>query len=133
MCNVIPDDRIPVEELKTSLRLNLMPCCMKQQGPSGTKEPRLDMCRSIISLSKIKHKMLKCGVITHSVKETWQQKEQWQWMLEARWGGGWTKFEKKGVGNKGGGGSLHKIGGLGTLCQLCYVAFQKNTATTKRL
>lgn len=28
-----------------------------QQGPSGTKVPRVDMCRSIISLSKITYNM----------------------------------------------------------------------------
>ena len=34
--------------------VNLSPCCLKntQQGPSGTKLPRLNMCRSII---KSKH------------------------------------------------------------------------------
>ena len=32
--------------------LNLMLECIKQ-GPSGTKVPKRDMCRSIISLSKV--------------------------------------------------------------------------------
>ena len=31
--------------------------------------------------------------------------------------GGWTKFEKGGLGNVGGG--LHKIRGLGPLCRHC--------------
>ena len=31
--------------------------------------------------------------------------------------GGWTKFEKGGLGNIGGG--LHKIRGLGPLCHYC--------------
>ena len=34
---------------------------------------RLDMCTSMISLSKIAH--LKCDAITHSAKETRQQKQ----------------------------------------------------------
>ena len=33
-----------------------MPGCIKQ-GPSGTKVPRLDMCRSRISKSKVTHQM----------------------------------------------------------------------------
>ena len=39
--------------------IQLAPCCIKHtyQGPSGTKVARLDMCRSIISLSKIVHQM----------------------------------------------------------------------------
>ena len=55
---------------------------------------------------------MKCDTITYSIKEISQQLG---WRLEAC--GGWTKFEK-GVGNIGGGG-LHEIWGLGTLCQLC--------------
>ena len=35
--------------------VNLMPCCVK--SPSGTKVPKLNMCRSITSLSKIVHQM----------------------------------------------------------------------------
>ena len=41
---------------------------------------------------------MKCGMITHSTKETRQQKEQWEWGLEVtgKCGGeGWPKFEKK--------------------------------------
>ena len=41
------------------------------QGPSGTKLPMLDMFRSII----IKYNNIKCGVSTHSAKETGQQTE----------------------------------------------------------
>ena len=44
-----------------------------QRGPSGTKVPRLYMCRSVISISKTTPKML-CD---HPFKETKQQKEQW--------------------------------------------------------
>ena len=44
-------------------------------------------------------------MITHSAKETSQQKEQWGWGLEVtgdwREWVGWTKFEKEGVGNIG--------------------------------
>ena len=51
-----------------------------REGPSGTKVQRLNICRSILS----------CGVITHSVKETGQQKGQCEWGLEVTgilWGG----------------------------------------------
>ena len=70
---------------------------------------RLDMCTSIISLSKIAH--LKCGAITYSAKETRQQNEQlaWGWRQEGR-GGGWTKFEEGSIGGWG----LHKIEGVMT-------------------
>ena len=47
-------------------------------------------------------------MITHSAKETGQQKEQFGWMLEVtgKWRTGcWTKFEK------GWGGGVSKIGG----------------------
>ena len=53
--------------------------------------PKVDICRSIVSLSKIAHQ---CGTITHSAKEIRQQEEQWGWGLEATGKGGWTKFEK---------------------------------------
>ena len=77
---------------------------------------RLDMCTSIISLSKIK---LWCDPpISQRNKTT-------EWAMGVEVGGGrkgwrvgvWTKFEKGWVGNIGRG--LHKIGGLGPLCQLC--------------
>ena len=32
-------------------------CQTTHQGPSSTKEPRLDMCRLILSVSKIAHQM----------------------------------------------------------------------------
>ena len=37
---------------------------------------------------------MKCGMITHSTKETRQQKEQWEWGLEVtgKWGGGLAKI-----------------------------------------
>ena len=38
--------------------VNLMPFAQNpHQGPSGTKKLKLDMCRSILSLSKIAHQM----------------------------------------------------------------------------
>ena len=50
--------------------VNLSPCCIKntQQGPSGTKLPRLNMCRSIIKSKHIN--------FTHPAKKTRQQNEQ---------------------------------------------------------
>ena len=60
---------------------------------------------------------INCGMITHSAKETGQQKEQWGWGLEVTRkceGKGWKKLEKGGVvGNVG--GDLHKIVGLAPL------------------
>ena len=49
---------------------------------------RLDMCTSMISLSKIPHQL---RAITHSAKETRQQNEQWRWVLEAT-RKGWKKI-----------------------------------------
>ena len=42
---------------------------------------------------------------------------RWGLQVAGKWGGGggWTKFGKGGIR-----GGLHKIGGLGPLCQLCY-------------
>ena len=48
-------------------------------------------------------------MMTHSAKETRQQKESTGAL------GSWLKFEKGGVSKIG---SLHKIGGLVTICQL---------------
>ena len=74
----------------------------------------LDMCTSMMSLSKIAH--LKCDAITHSAKETRQQNEQWRW--------GWRQQGRKGSEQnlrKGGRQyreGLHEIGGLVSLWQL---------------
>ena len=53
-------------------------------------------------------------MITHSLKEAGQQKEQWGWDLEVTgkwrgWGWWWTKFEKDG-GRKYRGGVLSLVG-----------------------
>ena len=55
------------------------------------------------------------GLITHSAKETRQQKQQWRQGLEVtgiRERGGQNL--KKGAGGVGRGGGLHKIGGVRT-------------------
>ena len=58
---------------------------------------------------------------TCSARELKQQKEQWGWgwgwglEMAGKWDGGWTKLEKKGVGNVGG---LNKIGEV-LLYKLC--------------
>ena len=62
--------------------------------------PRGDMCTSLISLSKITSNLPQ---ITHSAKETRQQKEPWGRLGD--WGG---EFCEQSL-NKGGG--VHKIGG----------------------
>ena len=49
---------------------------------------------------------MKCGTITHSAKETGQQKEQWSWGLEATGKrGGWTNLVREYRGE-----GLHKVG-----------------------
>ena len=60
----------------------------------------LDMCRSILSIHVLSKKAqcIKCGRMTHSVKETGQQKEHCGWGVgcDNEGGGGrWTKFEKR--------------------------------------
>ena len=55
-------------------------------------------------------------------KKKWQQKMHWGWRLKVTWvegcSGEFGQNLKKGwIGNIGG---LHRTGGLGTLCQLCY-------------
>ena len=71
-----------------------------QQGPSGTKVPRLGMCRSIISLSKIILQMQCDRPFSQKNKTT---KRAVGWRLEATGKGQrWTKFENGvGVGNIG--------------------------------
>ena len=66
---------------------------------------------------------MKCGMITHSTKETRQQKEQWEWGLEVtgKWGGGRVgqNLKKSVVGNIGRARDLQLIRrGLAVLCQL---------------
>ena len=76
------------------------------------------MYRSIISLSKIAHQS-SCGTITHSAKETRQQKEQlrWGWRRQ-KIGGVEQNFDK---GSRGGGGVRL---GLGNIVEV-YVYWQK--------
>ena len=72
----------------------LMSCCIKHTARSlWYKLPRLDMDRSIISLSKIIHQMWHNHPFTSNVTQ-YTHSEQWGWKLEARGKGGWTKFEK---------------------------------------
>ena len=73
------------------------------QGAAGTKIPRHNKLRSIISLKKI--------------TESGQKKPG---NKKSRRGRGLTKFENGGVKQyRWGGEGLHKIAGLETLCQLC--------------
>ena len=78
--------------------VNLTPCCTKHTSRSGTKVARLDICRSIISLSKVAHQMWHNHPF--SQKNARQQRKQWGWGLEAtrKGRGSWTKFEKGGGG-----------------------------------
>ena len=91
--------------------VNLTPCCITQQDPSSTKVPRLDMCRSIISLSKITHQMW-CN---HPSSQRNKAKKSSGVRVWKR-GRGWTKFEKGGAGNMK--GSFIKWREVETLCQL---------------
>ena len=64
-----------------------------RQGPSGTKVPRLDMCRSIISLSKIAHQVWR--------NQSFSQKNKTTEKAVRRWGGRGGRFEgdrKEGLG-----------------------------------
>ena len=77
--------------------------------------PRLDMCRSMLSLSKIAHQMW-CD---HSFSQRNMTTERTVGVGSWRWqgsGGRGTKFEE-GRGRQYR-GDLHKIGGLASLCQL---------------
>ena len=60
------------------------------------KFPRLDMCRSIISLSKVTHQMW------HNHLPFSQRKSSGGGGQRQQGKGGWIKFEKRGVGNIGG-------------------------------
>ena len=61
------------------------------------------MCTFLISLSKITSNVSNLPQITHSAKETRQQKEPWERLGD--WGG---EFCEQSL-NKGGG--VHKVGG----------------------
>ena len=75
---------------------------------------RLGMCTSMISLSKIAHQRRGDHLLSQRNKAT----ELAVGMgVRGNCEGGWTKFEKGGLGSIGGGGGLHKIGGSRTpLC-----------------
>ena len=91
-----------------------MPCCIKHasQGPSGTLVPRFDMCKSTISLELYIHQMWQGHTFSPRNKATKRAVG-----VEAE--EGVNKTCKREVGNTGG---LHKIIGLGTICQLwCYI------------
>ena len=74
--------------------VNLTRCCIKQQVPSSTKVSGLDMCRSIVPLSKITHQMWR----DHPLSQRNKGKKS-SWVGVWKRGRGWTKFEKGGVGN----------------------------------
>ena len=92
--------------------INLTACCMKHKRKSWYKVPKFDICRSIVSLIGVSNVKWSPIEPKKNNKKTRQQNEQWGWRVEATRKGCWTKFEK---------GGLHKIGGVGTLCQLWYV------------
>ena len=58
-------------------------------GPSDTMVPRLDMCRSMISLSRITHQMGHYDPFN-------QQNKAAKRAVGMEVAGGWTKFEKGG-------------------------------------
>ena len=98
--------------------VNLVPCCIKytHQGLSVTMVPRFDICRSIISVSKIVHQMWCNHPFSQGNKTT--KRVVWVGIGDnrERRGGSGQNLIKGGLGNIG---SLHKIGGLRPLCQLC--------------
>ena len=58
---------------KNQTSVNLMPCYIKNtSSPPGIKVPRLDMCRSIVSLSKIAHQIWRDNPSSQRIR---QQKE----------------------------------------------------------
>ena len=85
------------------------------QGLSGTRVPRLDMFKSILSLSKIAHQMCCDHPFSQRNRKTERtvgvgvggDKEVWG--LDKTWKGGSGKQYR---------GDLHKIVGLAPLCQL---------------
>ena len=82
-----------------------------QQGPSGTMVPRLDMCRSTISLCKITHQKW-CD---HPFSQRNKTTKRAVGMKVGGVGLGLDRNWKRRIGNIRG---LHKITELGTLCQL---------------
>ena len=91
------------------------------QVPSGTKVPRLDMCRSIISLSKTAYQMGHNHPFSQRSKITERAVGGVDVRGNKKGGEGDGQNLKKRVGNIGG---LNKIGGLGPLCQLCLTTFK---------
>ena len=86
---------------QTSVKLT--PGCINtRQGPSGTKVPRLDMCSSIISLSKIVYQIWHDHPISQRNKTT--ERTVGVGVGSDRdigTGGAWRKFEKRGGGGQG--------------------------------
>ena len=76
--------------------VDLTPCCIKHthQGPSGTKVPRLDMCRSILSLSKIANRTIEIAKKQGNRKNTGGGVGGDREVGVGGWC--WTKFEKRG-------------------------------------
>ena len=78
-----------------------------QQSPSDIKVRRVDMCRSVISLSKITHQM-------------WHDHPFTQGNKKSSGGGGWRRNGKAVKGWVDNMGSLHKIGARYPLCTMSY-------------
>ena len=60
----------------------------------GSKLPKIDICRSIISVSKITHKMLR----DHPFKETRQRKARWGVDVGPKFDKGWVGNIRRGEG-----------------------------------
>ena len=88
----------------------------KTKGPSDTKVPRLEMCISIISLSKIAHQMWRDHPIQPKKQDNRKSSGGGDCTLQGRWGVGQNLKKEEGGQYRDGG--LHKKRGLGPLCQL---------------
>ena len=112
MCMILNNSTSKNHVIQSKLSINLIPCCIKHTARC-CKVPRFGKFRSKISLSKITHYIWCDDTFKQRNKETKRKRG-----MEVG-----HNLKKRGNQYRDG---LHKLGDLGTLCQICVSFKERN-------